>query len=322
MRFFIFVTFISVLEASAPPSSFPSKLHSHPLTIYPSSLVLKKRLLGTDNESGEKITFIKKKNKKKVILEKKDLSWVDLKQIRALLPHKTVEPYLLKSEWQSLWKTKPNEMKNFFSTYLNTQDKSPDDLILSSLQDPRESKMLWRSLLPSNSAKNLHHYSFYQGRNCFLTALSFFDPDINQMPYINVTIKPKHYPVMINHDEFSQALWLGYDPLSDEEVLEGLKFGDMIVLYNADLWPDYTSLLHAMIHVGGNFYFHKMSKSASSPIEFTTWESTEAIWKKNVSHLGHKIFRRKLKKFDKNKDINFEMEKSLWQNFENSISLN
>jgi hypothetical protein len=97
---------------------------------------------------------------------------------------------------------------------------------------------------------------------------------------------------MINSDEFSNALWRGYSLLTGEQVNEGLRYGDVVAFVDKSKGEGYRSMLHAAVHVGGEFYFHKPSKSASSPVEFTRWYEMVRVWQAHAGSLSYLAFRK------------------------------
>lgn len=147
-------------------------------------------------------------------------------------------------------------------------------------------------LLPEHMQDLFGRFSSYRGRNCFATALQFDTPGILADRSVNLVREEEHHAAMINSDEFAHALWRAYTPLTEAQIDEGLRFGDLVVFFDEFRDPGYRSLLHTAVHVGGRYYFHKPSKSASSPVEFTRWDDMIRVWRKHAKRLGYQVYRR------------------------------
>jgi hypothetical protein len=117
---------------------------------------------------------------------------------------------------------------------------------------------------------------------------------------------------MINNDEFAQALWLGYRELEPVEILEGLKYGDVIAFLDRTEGDSYTGLKHAAVHVAADVYLHKPSKSASTPIEFTRWTNMVRIWGGLARELDYKVYRRLPSGSLRQRNSQIAIEKIFW----------
>lgn len=232
-------------------------------------------------------------------LEARDLAWVDLQKLSATIAQNSIQPSLLRKEWE-LATADPKtltELQTHFGTAFRSLAKEVEKDFLASNSTNSANSTNGRQIpldlfLPRHVRKVLGRYSPLRGRNCFATALGFNDPRVELMDNINLVREDGHHAAMINNDEFAQALWLGYKELEPEEILEGLKYGDVIAFLDATEGNSYTGLKHAAVHVAADIYLHKPSKSASTPIEFTRWGDMVRIWNTLARDLDYKVYRR------------------------------
>lgn len=220
-----------------------------------------------------------------------DLGWIDLDKLSHALAYPSLEPFLPVDEIQSLKRsdssTRERWMSHFGARYAEVKGKAEQWYENNSgvLQIP------FAALLPEHMKNLLGRYSPFRGRNCFATALQFADPSIIQAKNINMIREAGHSLALINHDEFSHALWLAYDELTPQTVGQGLKFGDVIAIIDGNDRSAYTSFKHAAVHIAGDLYLHKPSKSASSPIEFVRWKELVQTWNPLVKQFEVRYFR-------------------------------
>ena len=244
----------------------------------------------------------------------KDLKWIDLGKLSSTLAQTSLSPSFQTKDLNLLLKTTAGRLgleehfQGYFWDLQNAYRFWQED-------NPRDKSVPLEVLIPEHMRFQLGKYSPYRGRNCFATALNFNDANTEQNEKINIVREDGHYSALINNDEFLQALLLGYRELQPQEILLGLRYSDLVVFYDAADGPDsYQALKHAMVHIGGEVYLHKPSKSASTPIEFVKWDEVAQLWGTLAKNLGYKAFRRipngALGSLDSQKAI----EKILWSN--------
>lgn len=241
-----------------------------------------------------------------------DLSWLDLEKLSHALSYPSLEPFIDADEVKSLHAG--HEMvvkrwqKHFGGRFEHVRSLAEGWLAAN----PKAMQMSFAELLPNHMQRLLGRYSPFRGRNCFATALQFADPKIIQTKNINLVREAGHSLALINHDEFSHALWLGYEELTPERVNLGLEFGDLIAIADGKYNDAYNSFKHAFIHVAGDVYLHKPSKSASSPIEFIRWKDLVQIWKPLVKQFEVRFFRRRPATLLKEQSPELAIEKIKW----------
>ena len=224
-------------------------------------------------------------------LEPADLEWLDLEKLSQTLKQETTQGQFSVADWE--WMSQDKDLLPFVEEHFGTFWPEVKSEISSYLEQNKFAREIPVALLiPVHMQKMLGKYSPLRGRNCFATALSFNDRNVENMANINLVREPGHHKSLINSDEFAQALWLGYTELSSEEYVDGLKLGDVVAFVEGTEGNSYQSLRHAAVHVGGQVYLHKQSKSAASPIEFTTWKELVGIWAPLTRDLQVKFYRR------------------------------
>lgn len=222
-----------------------------------------------------------------------DLNWLDLGKLSQTLAYSSVTPFIPIQDVRALKNNEPLAIQrwasHFGSRFNAIRERSEQWLS----ENPNAIQMPFTVLLPNHMKNLLGRYSPFRGRNCFATALQFADQNIILSRNVNMVRETGHSPALINHDEFSHALWLAYDELSQEQANLGLEFGDLIALVDSKEADSYTSFKHAVIHIAGDIFFHKPSKSAASPIEFVRWKDLLQTWNPLVKQLGARYFRRR-----------------------------
>ncbi len=222
-----------------------------------------------------------------------DLNWLDLEKLSQALSYPSLDPFLPLAEVRELSSSTPGAQErwmNHFGPRFNEVRMRAERWLAA---NPTAMQMPFSALLPDHMRNLLGRYSPFRGRNCFATALQFADPSIIQAKNINLVREPGHSAALINHDEFSHALWLGYDELNQQHVNLGLKFGDLVAIIDGTDENAYTSFKHAVVHIAGDIYLHKPSKSASSPIEFVRWRELVQTWQPLVKEFDVRFFRRR-----------------------------
>lgn len=226
-------------------------------------------------------------------LAQNDLDWLDLDKLSQALAYPSIEPFIPVEEVRALKSGDPTTVQRW-SAHFSHRFEEIRNIAENWLKaQPHALQMPFQTLLPTHMRKLLGRYSPFRGRNCFATALQFADPAIIQLKNINMVKEPGHSLALINHDEFSHALWLGYDELSPQQQAQGLEFGDLVAIIDGKDSVSYTSFKHAVIHIAEDVYLHKPSKSASSPIEFVRWQELVQTWKPLVAQFDVRFFRRR-----------------------------
>lgn len=245
-------------------------------------------------------------------LNPSDLSWLDLEKLSHVLSYPSLEPFIDAEEVHSLRKGSDAIVKrwqaHFGSRFEHIRSLAEGWLAAH----PKAMQMSFAELLPNHMRRLLGRYSPFRGRNCFATALQFADSKIIQTKNINLVREAGHSLALINHDEFSHALWLGYEELTPERVNMGLVFGDLIAITDGKYSNAYNSFKHAVIHVANDVYLHKPSKSASSPIEFIRWKDLVQTWKPLVKKFEVRFFRRRPATLLKEQSPELAIEKIKW----------
>lgn len=227
----------------------------------------------------------------RLTLAAEDLGWLDLAKLAKTLSTPTTNPFLKKELWEEAHDEPrlAKEMKQHFGSRARVISRN----IERWLETNSESEGIpLQEMLPHHLQNSLGQFFAFRGRNCFATALSFADNHIIGRPQINVVKEAQHDKGMINADEFQQALWLGYYELDAPEVVGGLQLGDLVVFYDDAEEAGYRSYRHAAIHVADTTYFHKQSKSATSPIEFVDWTKLVSTWSSLTKKLDYKVYRK------------------------------
>lgn len=220
-----------------------------------------------------------------------DLDWLDLEKLSMTLRQSSHAPMIANEDWMELNRN-PENLEQA-RAHLSFRASHIWDEVERWLAHNSSAKAIPLTLfVPQHMRKLLGKYSPVRGRNCFGTALSFNDKAIENVPNINLVREPGHHMAMINSDEFSHALWLGYYELEGADILSGLELGDVVVFFDATEGDSYQALRHAAVHLAGEYYLHKQSKSAVSPIEFTTWKDLVATWQPLTRQLDYKVFRK------------------------------
>ena len=226
-------------------------------------------------------------------LSHQDLSWIDLEKLSQALAYPSLDPFIPVDEIRSLKSSDAivnQRWKSHFGARFNEIRGRAESWLEN---NPAALQMPFSALLPDHMRTLLGRYSPFRGRNCFATALQFADSNIIQTKNINMVREAGHSLALINHDEFSHALWLGYDELSPQQSTLGLEFGDVVAIIDAKDAGAYTSFKHAVVHIAGDIYLHKPSKSASSPIEFVRWKELVQTWTPLLKQFDVRFFRRR-----------------------------
>lgn len=226
-------------------------------------------------------------------LSHQDLSWIDLEKLSQALAYPSLDPFIPVDEIRSLKSSDAivnQRWKSHFGSRFNEIRGRAESWLEN---NPAALQMPFSALLPDHMRTLLGRYSPFRGRNCFATALQFADSNIIQTKNINMVREAGHSLALINHDEFSHALWLGYDELSLQQSTLGLEFGDVVAIIDAKDAGAYTSFKHAVVHIAGDIYLHKPSKSASSPIEFVRWKELVQTWTPLLKQFDVRFFRRR-----------------------------
>jgi hypothetical protein len=261
-------------------------------------------------------------------LDARDLTWVDLESLSRRLGKQSVLPWFNRRYWKEALETEDGRegLKVFFGTHWDRVSMFMDRHLIggnrwddafepSPLAERYASDKDWVSmfeLLPEHMQGMYGRYSSFRGRNCFATALQFQTPSVLADRSVNMVREREHHSSMINSDEFSSALWRGYSQLTEGQVDEGVRFGDLVVFYDESRGEGYRSMLHAAVHVGGRYYFHKPSKSAASPVEFARWDEMVRTWRRHSSRLGYQVYRKNPISSDNYPDIRSAHEKINW----------
>lgn len=225
----------------------------------------------------------------RVDLNADDLKWIDPNKLAGLLSIQTTNAKISVGEWNSALRSQRAALEEHFGMrfrevasriYKWKKEKPGNDIPLD-------------VFLPNHLQDLMRTFHPYRGRNCFATALSFADKFVVNRTTLNSVRENDHDRYMINSDEFSQALWLGYTELKPEEIMMGLHYGDIVVfIEGTEPLTHYKSMRHAAVHVADNLFFHKASKSAATPIEFTTWNKLVANWSSLTKRLDYRVFRK------------------------------
>lgn len=218
-----------------------------------------------------------------------DLKWIDPVKLAGLLSIQTTNSKIAAGDWNDAMRSQRFALEEHFGLRFREvtsriqkwmKEKPGDDIPLD-------------VFLPAYLQDSMRTFHPYRGRNCFATALSFADKVVVNRLTLNSVREDEHDRFMINSDEFSQALWLGYSELKPEDIMMGLHYGDVVVfLEGAEPLTHFKSMRHAAVHVADNIFFHKASKSAATPIEFTTWNKLVANWSALTKKLDYRVFRK------------------------------
>lgn len=244
------------------------------------------KLLGwVENEVGERI-----KNELFTI-EHRDLRWIDPEKLANLLTHTTAKTSVLSKSWQDALNTPAltRALEQHFGDAWENTKKSVSSWQNSS---PDNKHIPLQTFLPDHAQNLFGRYSYLRGRNCFSTALYFTNPKLVRDTAINVVKEPGHHRTMINSDEFLNALQLGFYEIIRSAEEPKLRYGDVIAFYDRSQSPSFLALKHAIVHIAGDVYFQKPSKSASSPIELAFWRDIVKVWIDQAEALDYAIYRR------------------------------
>jgi hypothetical protein len=227
----------------------------------------------------------------KLTIGPEDLVWLDLTKLGKVLQTRTATPEVSLDAWDAA--TDEEEGRFALQNHLGSNFARIETQIQHYRETNRDSDAVpLVELLPPNLKTLYARYSYLRGRNCFGTALEFANPRNVLDKTINIETEKAHFRTMINSDEFMRGLWLGYYELSPQEILMGLRWGDVVAFYDGTPPFSWLTLRHAAVHLAGDIYFHKQSKSASSPIELTDWQSLINTWAGLTPNLDYKVFRR------------------------------
>jgi hypothetical protein len=245
-----------------------------------------------EQHTSQILTSLKKRiQNDKLVIKPEDMEWLDLEKLASVLQSQTAVPELSVFEWiQAINRDSSRKaLANYFQTDFERIQKVMNAYAKS---NGVMGEIPFKDLLPPRAKSLYGKYSHLRGRNCFGTALEFATPRTILNKIVNTETEEGHYRAMINSDEFARALWLGYNELSASEILMGLNWGDVVVFYDASVPYSWQSLRHAVVHMGGDIYFHKQSKSAASPIELVTWNSLVTLWQRIAPTLDYRVYRK------------------------------
>jgi|GEM_PF-637667 len=221
----------------------------------------------------------------------RDLQWIDLNKLASTLAQTSIRPFLSAKEWAQVDANPQTRVA--LEEHLGESGRDVRARITSYLNShPRDAIIPMDTFLPPHMRALLGRFSPLRGRNCFATALNFNDPRVESMKNINLVREEGHHAALINNDEFAEALWLGYRELTRSEIAAGMHFGDVVAFDDATEGGSYVGLKHAAVHIAGDVYLHKPSKSASTPIEFVRWADIAKTWTALTRELDYKVYRR------------------------------
>lgn len=222
-------------------------------------------------------------------LDARDLRWIDLRRLSQVVKRSSVLPMVSLEDWEEALSDSISEarLKNHFGENFLSLSKH-----LRSLQEEGESEVSLKEFLPEHVRNLYGRYSAFRGRNCFATALLFANQKVIKDNSVNMLRESEHHYTMINSDEFANALWRGYVRLSAEQIDSGLRYGDVVVFLDRSLGDGYRALRHTAVHMIDDIYFHKPSKSASTPVEFTTWTKIVRVWARYTKDLDYEVYRK------------------------------
>ena len=221
----------------------------------------------------------------------RDLQWIDLDKLASTLAQLSIRPFTSTKDWARA-EANPQALAAL-EDHLGESGRDVHARVASYLgSNPDEATIPFEIFLPPHMRALLGRFSPLRGRNCFATALNFNDPSVESMKNINLVREEGHHAALINNDEFAEALWLGYRELTPPEVSAGLHFGDVVAFEDAMEGGSYMGLKHAAVHIAGDVYLHKPSKSASTPIEFVRWSDIAKTWTALTRELDYKVYRR------------------------------
>jgi hypothetical protein len=268
---------------------------------------------GNKLRSDFRSTILPRVKEGRLSLEVRDLVWIDLQKLSATIAQNSIKPSLMLKEWELALANSETraELEDHFGQTFKAMAQDVEKSLLAS-NEPGSLQIPLELFLPRHVRTVLGRYSPLRGRNCFATALGFNDPRVELMDNINLVREDGHHAAMINNDEFAQALWLGYRELEPVEILEGLKYGDVIAFLDRTEGDSYTGLKHAAVHVAADVYLHKPSKSASTPIEFTRWTNMVRIWGGLARELDYKVYRRLPSGSLRQRNSQIAIEKIFW----------
>lgn len=227
----------------------------------------------------------------KLKLDARDLRWVDLKRLSRYIEVRSVLPEFEPDTWFE----HTNEMveRAKMEEHFGDDFRRINQRVLTETEETGDdSPIPVTALLPPHMEDIYGRYSAFRGRNCFATALLFAHKKVISDRSVNMIRESDHHFAMINSDEFINALWRGYTELNPLQMQRGLRFGDVVVFYDRADESGYRSLRHTAVHITGEIYFHKPSKSASTPLEFTTWQNLSETWQQFTSDLGYRVYRK------------------------------
>lgn len=241
-----------------------------------------------------------------------DLGWLDLDKLARTLEMATVVPSFPVADWQRVMQADTPESAAAQDHFGQQFERISKAARAHLEHHPEASQLPMHEILPDHMKKLMGRFSPLRGRNCFATALSFLDANVVGMKNINMVREEGHHSAMINNDEFAHALWLGYYELDAQEILAGLRYGDIVAFIDAHEGNSYVAYKHAAVHVAGQVYLHKQSKSASTPIEFTQWRDLVLTWGALAKSLDYKVYRKLPQSSLRSQDSKIAIEKIFW----------
>lgn len=153
-----------------------------------------------------------------------------------------------------------------------------------------------KEMLPEFARKMVGKYIVFRGPNCFHAALAFHSPKMTSSSLINVKKEKGYHRAMINYDELWRAINHNFYEVNPDE--QALKYGDMLVFFDVPededaTWPvNYKWIRHTTTYLFGGYTFSKGSKSPNTPYTLRTLADEWRTWKKFVSNLGVRVYRR------------------------------
>lgn len=254
-----------------------------------------KMMISADDNDVAVSAFLKSMEKRlkkdKLKLDARDLRWVDLKRLSRYIEVRSVLPEFDPQTWleaadEIVERTRMEV--HFGDDFLRINQR-----VFAEREESGDSSPIpITALLPQHMEDIYGRYSAFRGRNCFATALLFAHKWVISDRSVNMIRESEHHFAMINSDEFINALWRGYTELSPAQMQRGLRYGDVVVFYDRADQSGYRSLRHTAVHITGEIYFHKPSKSASTPLEFTTWQKLTRTWQQITDDLGYRVYRK------------------------------
>lgn len=231
----------------------------------------------------------KRVNESKLSLAAEDLNWIDLEKLSKTVSQTSTEPLMSRAVWAKI--KNDASVAQYAESHFGAKWPRISKKVERWIAQGNTGDIPLTLFLPDHLEDEYGNFSPYRGRNCFATALSFADKKVVSRSHINPVREPQHDRWMINADEFANALWLGYYELDGQEIVEGLKLGDVVVFYD-EAEEGYRSLRHTAVHIADTIYFHKQSKSATTPLEFVDWSKLVSTWSGIAKKLEYKVYRK------------------------------